>query len=201
VGMTRQELRDILNARDPLDFVESQILSRIPWIFSSGATYQSWLQSVATELAIGAENIRIVGSAATGFSLSPLKPGRPFRKISGPDMRASDIDIALIDRDLFIGAWNTVVQFDRLHSLHVPMETRDRIRFNVYWGLVDQKSLPRNTAPSRQLLTAMAVAGRSPPLRGHFVRCRIYRRIDDLRAYHVVSLGQLRAKLMEITNG
>jgi len=66
VGMTRQELRDILNARDPLDFVESEILSRIPWIFSGGAAYQAWLQSVATELAIGAENIRIVGSAATG---------------------------------------------------------------------------------------------------------------------------------------
>jgi len=73
--------------------------------------------------------------------------------------------------------------------------TRSKIRIDIYWGLVGQQSLPRNTEPARMLLTAMSVAGRLPPLRGYRIRSRVYRRLDDLRAYHTTSLRQLRALL------
>jgi hypothetical protein len=60
---------------------------------------------------------------------------------------------------------------------------------------VGQQNIPRNTEPARVVLSAMSVAGRSPPLRGYRIRTRVYRRFEDLREYHVSSLRQLRARL------
>jgi len=193
--MTTDKLRSLLNSRTDAEFVEHEILVRRPWIFDADETYQAWRTSVASELGLGPDNVRIVGSAATGFSLSPLKPGRPFRRLAGADDRTSDIDIALISPNLFVAAWETILSFDRSHRLRVAKEDVGKIRLDVYWGLVGQHSLPRNTDPARKILTAMTVAGRMPPLRGYPIRCRIYRRVEDLRAYHTDSLRHLRRQL------
>lgn len=193
--MTRDELRALLEARTDSDFVDCEILDRRPWIFDTDESFRVWQKSVAVQLGLVPESIRIVGSAATGFSLSRLKPGRPFRRAPSPAGQPSDIDIALIDPDLFAAAWNAIVFLDRARRLGVPEDARSKIRLDVYWGVVGQRSVPLNTDPARRIITAVSAAGRLRPLRGHPVRCRVYRRIEDLRAYHVDSLRQLRAEL------
>jgi hypothetical protein len=193
--MTRGELRSLLNSRTDGEFVDREILESRPWIFDAAESYQTWRTSVASELGLEPHNVRIVGSAATGFSLSPLKPGRPFRRLEGADAQTSDIDIALIAPSLFVVAWETILYLDRRHRLGKAHEALGKIRLDVYWGLVGQQSLPRNTDPARSILSAMSVAGRMPPLRGYPIRCRIYRRVEDLRAYHTESLRQLRREL------
>ena len=192
--MTKDELMKLLARRDNDEFVDAELLNRRPWIFEADAEYHSWCKSVADALKIEKEHIHIVGSAATGYSLSPLKPGRPFRRL-GSSQRASDIDLAITSEDLFEESWNTIVSFDRRHSLEMAREEREKMRTDIYWGLVGQRSLPTNTHSARRILTALSIATRTPPIRGHVVRCRIYRRKDDLRAYHVNSLRQLRAQL------
>src|SRR5262249_52164863 len=107
----------------------------------------------------------------------------------------SDIDVAIISRELFEAAWNTIVGTDRRKSLRLSPTDRDKMRLDVYWGLVGQKSLPTNTDVARLILTAIAAAGKSPPVRGYNIQCRIYRRTADLRAYHTNSLQQLRTEL------
>jgi hypothetical protein len=199
--MTRNELRTLLDAQLDYEFVDRQILRRRPWIFEVDETYDAWRGLVAAALQVGSDAIRIVGSAATGFSLSPLKPGRPFRTVRSYGAPPSDIDVALIDPDLFSLAWNAVVVLDRARGLGGTDDSRNKIRVDVYWGLVAQANVPPNTNPARRLLTGMAVAGRSPPLRGHRVRCRVYRRIEDLRAYHVASLRLLRLELSDAQGG
>jgi hypothetical protein len=192
--MTPDELRALLAGHPDSEFVEHQLLTRCPWIFESDDGFNTWCRAVTAPLGLAPESVRIVGSAATGFSLSPLKPGRPFRSMAS-EIPHSDIDIAFIDANLFQGAWNIILNFDRTRSLGVSLDTRNKIRIYIYWGTISQQSLPRNTEPARILLTATSVAGISPPLRGYRIRSRIYRRIDDLRAYHVDSLRQLRAQL------
>jgi hypothetical protein len=196
--MTRGELRKLLDERSHDDFVDRQILNRIPWIFDGSVDYSTWLVEVAADIDIPTTSIRIVGSAATGYSLSPLKPGRPFRPRSTANERTSDIDVALLDDDLFYQAWDTIVGYDRRRRLKGSEEARAKLRLDVYWGVVSQNSLPQNTEPARRLLMALAALGRRPPLRGYTVRCRVYRRIEDLRAYHVESLRHLRAELESI---
>jgi hypothetical protein len=193
--MTRDELRSLLNSQTDSEFVEHEILNRRPWIFDTDEAYRSWRVIVSSELGLGPDHVRIVGSAATGFSLSPLKPGRPFRQLPGVQGQTSDIDIALIDTNLFATAWDIIVSFDRARRLGLSEDARAKVRLDVYWGLVGQYSLPPNTDPARRVRTVRAAAGRMPPLRGYPIRCRVYRRVEDLLAYHTDSLRQLRREL------
>jgi hypothetical protein len=194
--MTRDELRRLLQGRIDREFVDNEILDRRPWIFETDAAYLAWQRSVADALTTTPANIKIVGSAATGFSLSPLKPGRPFRRAPNTS-GTSDVDIAVLHSGLFEAAWNAVVAHDRERRLGGTKESRSKIRLDVYWGLVAQPTIPQGTDAARQLLTAMAAANRSVPIRGHPVRCRVYRRLEDLRAYHINSLHQLRVELLQ----
>src|SRR5258708_25720991 len=99
--MTRGELKALLEAQTDGEFVDDRILAVCPWIFAMAADYDKWRRLLADELALQPESIRIVGSAATGFSLSPHKPGRPFRRVTGESSQSSDIDLALMDQSLF----------------------------------------------------------------------------------------------------
>jgi len=193
--MTTEELAALLTAQTDIDFDETHLLGRRPWIFDTDKTYDEWGVAVARALLVDPISVQIVGSAATGYSLSPLKPGRPFRPSGSSVASVSDIDIAVIDTDLFAVAWDTILRLDRTHRLRGSHDTRLKMRVDVYWGVIGQQSLPPGTDPARSLLRAMAVAGRAPPLRGYRVRSRLYRRHEDLRAYHVSSLRQLRAAL------
>lgn len=100
-------------------FVEENLLARVPWIFQGDATlFNAWRAAAAREVHIARENVFLVGSAATGFSLSPSKPGKDFRRaVSGASYRPSDLDIAIVDSTFFQEAWNTIVRFDRGRGL------------------------------------------------------------------------------------
>jgi hypothetical protein len=190
-----EALTALLASRTDVEIVDSNLLSNRPWIFNDESAYHTWRSLVAKELKVPAENVWIVGSAALGYSLSPYKPGRPFQIGGGTQSVSSDIDIAFVDTELFTDAWNIIVQFDRTRALSSAEDTRTRIRTDVYWGLVSQHSLPTNTGPARRVLTAVGIAGRTRPLRGHQIRCRVYRRLEDLRAYHIDSLRKLRLEI------
>src|SRR6266536_3199528 len=99
--MTKDDLRALLTAQTDAQIVDREILVSRPWIFDADTSYTTWRSSVAKELSLGPDHVLIVGSAATGFSLSPLKAGRPFRPLPGVDGRTSDIDIALVAPNLF----------------------------------------------------------------------------------------------------
>jgi hypothetical protein len=192
--MTRRELKDLLKDQTNEEFVDHHIFNRRPWIFSSGHEYDIWCHSVAAALGVQINGICIVGSAATGYSLSPFKAGRAFRAQGSQEM-ASDIDVAFTSATLFEEAWNTIVALDRRRGLRMSKDERTKLRIDVYWGAVAQRSIPSNTDLARRVLTAVAAATRIPPIRGYILRSRIYRRIEDLRAYHVDSLRQLRTEL------
>jgi hypothetical protein len=194
-AMTKQELRDLLANRSDLDFVRRDVFGRRPWIFDSDESYNLWRETIASELRLDGNNILVVGSAATGFSLSPLKPGRPFRSLNDPSGGASDVDMVILNENLFTRAWDIIVSFDRGRRLGFGEDSRAKIRLDVYWGLVATWSIPENTDPARSVLTALSTAGRIPPIRGHMITCRLYRRREDLEAYHVNSMRLLRLEL------
>jgi len=193
--MTRDELKVLLETQTDSEFIDQRILSSRPWLFATDETYRAWQGSVADSITIGRDCVRIVGSAATGFSLSPLKPGRPFRKVASGALKQSDVDIALIDPALFVKVWNDILLYDRRRALGGTDESRDKIRMDIYWGFVSQYNVPRNTDVARRLLVAASVASRSAPVRGHPVSYRLYRRLEDLHGYHVASLRALRSEL------
>src|SRR5262249_55934440 len=110
--MTRDQLKKLLANRKNDEFVDTEIINRRPWIFTSDDEHASWSGAVAAALQLDKDRIHIVGSAATGYSLSPYKAGRPFKKV-GSGVLASDIDLAITSAELFEDAWNTIIAFDR----------------------------------------------------------------------------------------
>ena len=194
--MDRADLAALLSGYADHEFVERELLNRRPWIFPDDAIFGAWRSSVADVLKIAPGDVSIVGSAATGYSLSPLKPGRPFRPVSPRSAVASDIDIAFIDPTLFSEAWDIIVRLDRALQLGGTDERRGKIRLDIYYGLIAHQTIPLNTSPARRFRTAMTFAGRLPPLRGYRIRARVYRRSEDLRSYHLSSLRLLRRELI-----
>src|SRR6266487_4096100 len=101
--MTPADLLSSINSATSLrQFVEEHLLTRIPWIFHNDALlYSSWRSAVARGAGVNANAVYLVGSAATGYSLSPTQPGREFRPLNSTSGRPSDIDIAIVDSQLF----------------------------------------------------------------------------------------------------
>ena len=60
---------------------------------------------VSSYFGISFHSLQIVGSAKTGYSLSPQKVLRPFHD-EIPGEPSSDIDIAVISEKLFLGFWD-----------------------------------------------------------------------------------------------
>jgi hypothetical protein len=196
--MTPSELHTFLGTRSNEDIVDKDILGRRPWLFETDTAFTDWREVVAAVLSIALTDVWIVGSAATGFSLSPLKPGRGFRSGNETGAARSDVDIAFVSNKLFTSAWDTITDYDRGFRLWGDNDSKAQLRRDIYWGLVSDSQVPRNTDAARAINRARAIAGRERPIRGHEVRCRVYRRQDDLRAYHIASLRGLRRALSEL---
>lgn len=208
-AMDRQALLRLLESASSLSkFVESTLLSGVPWIFRGDPSgFASWRQACADAGNVLPENVFIVGSAATGFSLSPIKAGRPFRPVSraGPP---SDIDLAIVDEGLFMSSWNYLVKLDRGYSLAKTLglslyhaaaqdDPLTRVRINVYWGRVSHAHALAGTDFSRRLRSLFVATTRRAPFLGHQAIARVYRRYDDLLGYHVSSIRSLRRSLQQ----
>jgi len=189
-------LRAELNSTSAESYVDSKILGVVPWIFASDAeAFKSWEQRLSKETGLELGSIFVVGSAATGFSLSPRKPGRAFRTLSVTNSDRSDIDLAIASEDLFIAAWITVLNIDRSVKSAKPDDYNEKMREGIYWGHVSEKVIPRGTEVSRRLMVLKASCTRELPFMGYSVSSRLYRRRLDLRGYQVWSIRKLRSAL------
>lgn len=191
--MNWQLIQERLAQRGYREVADKAVLNRRPWMFGTDNDYDTWKAFIKTVLGDATVEIKIVGSAATGFSLHPDKAGRPFRALGGPE-KSSDIDIAIVDARLFKVAWDAVVEADRLISFG-GSEDAKRMRRNVYNGFLASRWVPDRTSAAQWLLRIEAAINRAPPFRGYPLRFRAYRRLVDLYAYHTLSLRQLHSTL------
>lgn len=199
----------IRSARSRRAFVERDLLDGVPWVFDGDEDqFAIWRRRASSAGGFSVENVYIVGSAATGYSLSPRKAGREFRKLTPSQSRSSDIDIAVVDAELFTGIWDSIVKSDRGRRMcrHLamvmppgfdPIAALDDVRLNIYRGIVgDRQSSVDSDARRRLRMMRSATTGMEPFL-GYPVRMRIYRRREDLVAYHEQSLWALEKALEE----
>src|SRR5262245_60682401 len=151
-AMDRGQLITLLGSATDEQLIESHLLQPVPWIFQDdAAAYAAWRQALAAESNLQPTSFFLVGSAATGFSLSPLKPGRDFRPLSAAGGDASDIDVAIVSPGVFFQAWNVIVAFDQDRALRLGYDDIQKLRQHVYWGFVSSVLVPRNTNASRTI--------------------------------------------------
>ncbi len=193
-------------------FAEAEIMTGPPFIFGNADDTLAFQRYVAASLGVpaAASHVLVVGSAKTGFSLDPDRYFQPF----GP---ASDIDVAVINEDLFDEAWRAMLAWD-----YATMRTRtaqdrrwlsDR-RFNVWSGWYDPAgwelrergeihlTLPAILRPLRDFSYRWFWTFRSlsryryhREVPRHRVDARLYRTRRHLAMYHASGLRILRTRL------
>jgi len=193
--MSRSALMTLLATASDTEIVR-QLLGSTPWIFRGDTTaFATWRSDAAKAAGCSADGVFVVGSSVFGYSLSPYKPGRPFREHNASSGDVSDIDMAIVSERLFAEAWDAVRGFDRHRALASTREGRAKIRTDVYWGYVSGITLPSGCAPAVVVRGALARTTSQVPFRGHPAKARIYRRKNDLSDYHVESVRALRKSL------
>ncbi len=102
---TPSEFRDLLRT-EPLELlVKHYVFEGIPYVFRRSPDRKEKLaQHLSDQLQTKPENVRIVGSAKIGFSLSPDSFSREFSE-------RSDIDVLIVDADLFDCIWHVVLKW------------------------------------------------------------------------------------------
>ena len=199
---TPSEFKDLLRTQPLESVVQNYLFEGIPYVFRRLPERQTKLaQHLGNELQTKPENVRIIGSAKIGFSLSPDSFTREFNE-------RSDIDVLIVDAGLFDRFWHTILQW------HYPRRGRRLAEIDfrwcsarkddLYWGWFcpdeirfEGLSFPQSLAPVRDFSTKWFAAFKSLSLYPEFaardVSGRLYRSWEHALLYHTAGLSVLRA--------
>lgn len=193
-------------------FADAEIMSGLPFIFANEgqlADFQAHVANALGEEGV-AQNVRIVGSARTGFSLDPDRFPVPFRE-------ASDIDIVVVHTNLFDEIWRTMLTWDYLTIRNRSYQEQQWLssrHYEVWSGWYDppgwhfqerrgiELSFPDELKPLRDFAHTWFSAFRSlsrykghPEISRHKISARLYRTRNHANMYHVSGLRALRRRL------
>lgn len=189
----------------PLDSVVHQyIFQGIPYVFrDKPAALDLLIKHLSSAIKLDEENIRVVGSAKMGFSLNPDNFPRGFSD-------ASDIDVIVINEQLFDRIWMTLLEWHyprRLMQLgRVEGEWAQLRRKEIYFGwLVPDEihyeglSFPNVLKPLRDISALWFNSFRSlslyPEFAARTISGRLYRSWEHALRYHTEGLRQIRTKI------
>lgn len=194
-------------------FAEEEIMSGLPHIFEKEADLTRFQEYVATALGIApSPDIFLVGSAKVGFSLSPDQVAQPFHA-------NSDIDIVVVNTELFDQAWRTMLGWDYLtmkNRSHEEQAWLFKRHHEVWSGWYDpsgwhfrerggiELSFPDYLKPVRRFAYRWFSAFRSlaryrhhAEIPRHKISARLYRTRTHVAMYHVTGLRAIRRRLLK----
>lgn len=193
--------RDLLSLT-PIDFFLKYIAKSHNWYFSEYLhTPQDQLidkmdllkEIVSRNLKIGFHSLQIVGSAKTGFSLSPTHILKPFHDAAA-DTKSSDIDIAVISDRLYTFWWKILRETSNAYFV----SSYQQVTSSVFRGFINEKDI-MNISTIRQKWNEQ-ISPINKTLQDelqfvHPISYRIYRSWEDLEEYQLKSITTAQTKL------
>lgn len=197
-------LRNDLKSLDPKDFYLKHIVKSHNWYFSDYLRIPQdelvdrmdfFKEIVSTKLNINFHSLQIVGSAKTGYSLSPKKLLKPFHD-EIPGVPSSDIDIAIVSDRLFQSFWGELRKKKGLWNQHYYGQLTE----SIFRGYINDKDLLKIPGPRERLeglvnpinMTLQDKLGFVHP-----ITYRIYRSWDDLEEYQLIGISKAQKKALE----
>jgi hypothetical protein len=181
-----------------------------PYVFRARSAAYSTLRShVANKLSIKSDDICVIGSALTGFSLAPDNYARAFS-------RSSDIDVLVVSEGLFDSVWSTILNWHYprrgRHLDETDREWMTERRREIYWGwFVPDRirytglSFPGALSPLRDFSTTwfrtFRELGTISDVSTREVNGRLYRTWDHAVLYHANGLRKIKRELARPTGG
>lgn len=153
---------------------------------------------VSSKFGISFHNLQIVGSAKTGFSLSPKKALSPFHD-EAPDKPSSDIDIAIISAKLYEKYWNELRRTKGIQYKHFY----NNLTASIFRGYINDKDLVEIKGISREwddTVRPINVELQDQLGFVHPITYRLYRSWDDLEEYQLIGISKARRALEEKAN-
>lgn len=201
--VTVREFTDLLRGGDLGAVVDQHVFADTPYVFRGAPEQFSVLvRHLARALSVADDDVAIVGSGKTGFSLAPDTFGRPFAE-------SSDVDVVVVAPVVFDELWAAMREWGYQMPTRLAGVERNwmnRRMDDVFWGwFVPDRiryqglAFPDALKPVRDLSTKWFNTFRSlalyPGLAGHDYVGRLYRTWDHARMYHTDSLSKVRGEL------
>lgn len=99
-----------INPNEEEAFLRHFIVNNMPFVFKDlPILYEQLAQYLSDKLQIAATEIKLIGSAKTGFSISPTAYGKAFGN-------HSDLDFAIINESLFVQLENEYLKWSDLYQ-------------------------------------------------------------------------------------
>lgn len=190
-NITIQEFDAIAVSDMEIDVLVGHIvLDRLPFTFNSKESYLAWRAALAVGFHVDARDVLLVGSAATGRSLSARTQFNVFR-------RKSDIDIAVISATHFEQSW---AWFRRTNPILIGLDVDGQRLFDqhrkhyIFDGVVAANYFLPYLPFGYRWLDELSRANELLPsmLKGRRASVRIYKDSYSLRAAQQEGLRQFR---------
>jgi hypothetical protein len=185
---TKEEFVKLLFTINRLNLLETHVFQGTPYVFRNApADYAALRSHVASKLGIAIDDITIIGSARTGFSIAPDTFGIPFRA-------TSDIDVLIVAPKLFDELWLDLLRLPRSRFSQLPPHHRQRIqkhKDHIYWGWMWPEDFVGVSRSAEHWLGAIRSIGRIPQLAKYPTSGRLYRSWEHAHVYHLDSLTRL----------
>ena len=148
---------------------------------------------VSEHFHISFHSLQLVGSAKTGFSLSPNKILTPFH--DGDDtQKSSDIDIAIISESLYQYYWNKMRQTEKIQYKRFYQQ----LTASIFRGYINDKVLMEIPPIRTEWLSVVAPINKllqDELMIVHPITYRIYRSWEDLEEYQIIGIEKTKKNL------
>lgn len=99
-----------INANEEESLLRHFIVNNVPFVFKEKPMlYEQLTKYVGDKLKIAASEIKLIGSAKTGFSISPKTYGKAFGN-------HSDLDFSIINEQIFLQLENEYLKWSSLYK-------------------------------------------------------------------------------------
>ena len=187
---TKDEFKEFLKTRNVNWIIDHHIFDGLPFFSAhQPELHDQMVRSIAKGLGVPRGDIRVVGSARIGFSLSPHKYGDPFDQFS-------DIDIVVVSSTLFDPSWLDILESTRKSHSALRKSTRRQLTRHrelhfIYNGWIYPEKLPEALKIGERWLKTFNGLSHIPELATRTIGGRLYRTWDHARQYHVWSLQKV----------
>lgn len=192
-------IKSDLLSLDTHDFYIKYIVKSKYWYFSDYLQVPSdevldvldrFKEIVSEHFHVSFHSLQLVGSAKTGFSLSPNKLLTPFRDESDTQ-KSSDIDIAIISENLYQHYWNKMRQTEKIQYKRFYQQ----LTASIFRGYINDKVLMEIPLIRAEWLSVVSPINRllQDELKiVHPITYRIYRSWEDLEEYQIIGIEKTK---------
>ena len=202
--MNADIIKEDLLELDAKDFYMKYIVKSKYWYFSEYLQADDvavidlldrFKEIVSDHFNISFHSLQLVGSAKTGFSISPRKALAPFHD-GDETQQSSDIDIAIISERLYRYYWDKMRQTEKIQY----QRFYNQLTQSIFRGYINDKTLMEISpirAEWQNLISPINKLLQDELKIIHPSTYRIYRSWEDLEEYQIKGIERTKKKVSE----